>query len=78
MWPHADPGASWEPVGAGWWLYTKSDGEGYVVKGFDGQCSCFGYKRWAHCKHIDWLEEYYEQRRYEQGARAARKRGRAA
>ncbi|HET6452913.1 MAG TPA: hypothetical protein VFI02_00790 [Armatimonadota bacterium] len=77
--PDGDAGAVWEPVGCGWWLYTKDDGTGYVVNGFYPQCSCWGHKTWRHCKHIDWLEKYYEwQRREQQGSGPNRESRRAA
>ena len=76
--PAADSGASWEPVGCGWWLYTKDDGTGYVVNGFYPQCSCWGFRTWEHCKHIDWLEAYYERQRYNKGTRAEGECERAA
>jgi len=75
--PRSDVDAHWEAVSGGWWLYTKSDGTGYVVNGFCLHCSCFGYRKWRHCKHIDWIKESYDEQKRNR-ARSDDQRRRAA
>jgi hypothetical protein len=63
--PDADGDAVWERVGCGWWTYTKDDGTGYVTNGLLPYCSCWGYRKWGHCKHIDRLEGHHDEQRSE-------------